>query len=154
MKPEDVPLLFAELASSYEAIIGQPSDSDIVKMREVISEDLYHIPYDDEKGIHNLVGLIQEKMSYLAEYKKAFTSPTKPGIYDPEIIESTKDAVRSQKEAIHKAKRQDYKFFTEAERAVRNIIIAVVSDTYIRELKSPKFFYTRVKPKVILTHLQ
>ena len=93
MKPEDAPLLFADLASTYEAIIGQPSDSDIVKMREVISEVLYQIPYDDEKGIHNLVGLIQDKTSYLAEYKKAFTSPTKPGIYDPSIIESTKDAV-------------------------------------------------------------
>ena len=92
MKPEDAPLLFAELDSTYEVIIGQPSDSDIVKMREVISEALYQIPYNDEKGIHNLVGIIQDKTSYLAEYKKSFTSPTKPGIYDPAIIESTNDA--------------------------------------------------------------
>ena len=60
MKPEDVLLLFTDSASTYEAIIGQPSDSDIVKMRERISEVLYQIPYDDEKGIHNLVGLIQD----------------------------------------------------------------------------------------------
>ena len=58
MKPGDVPLLFAELASTYEPIIGQPSDSDIVKITEVLSEALYQIPYNDEKGIHNLVGLI------------------------------------------------------------------------------------------------
>ena len=67
MKPEDVPLLFAEMASTYEPIIGQPSDSDIVKMGEVISEDLYQFPYDDEKIIHNLVGLIQDKGSYAVE---------------------------------------------------------------------------------------
>ena len=44
MKPEDATLLFADLASAYDDIIGQPSDSDIVKMREVISEVLYQIP--------------------------------------------------------------------------------------------------------------
>ena len=80
MKPEDVPLLFAEMASTYEPISGQPSDSDLVKITEVISEDLYQIPYDDEKGIHNLVGIIQDKVSYLADYKAAFPDQKKPGI--------------------------------------------------------------------------
>ena len=58
MNPEDVPLLFAEMASTCELILGQPSDSDIVKITEVLSEALYQIPYDDEKCVHNLVGLI------------------------------------------------------------------------------------------------
>ena len=71
MKPEDVPLLFAEMASTYEPISGQPSDSDIFKITEVLSEALYQIPFDDEIGIHNLVGLIQDKLSYLADYKEA-----------------------------------------------------------------------------------
>ena len=57
------------MASTYEPILGQPSDSDIVKITEVLSEALYQIPFDDEKGIHNLVGLIQEKESYLVDYK-------------------------------------------------------------------------------------
>jgi hypothetical protein len=61
MKPEDAPLLFAEMASTYEPILGQPSESDIVKITEVLSEALYQIPFDDEKGVHNLVGIIQEK---------------------------------------------------------------------------------------------
>ena len=82
MKPEDVPLLFAEMASTYEPILGQPSDSEIFKITEVLSEALYQIPYDDEKCVHNLVGLIQDKTSYTAEYTAAFTSPKKPGIYD------------------------------------------------------------------------
>ena len=67
MKPEDVPLLFAEMASTYETILGQPSDFDIVKITEVLSEALYQTPFDDEKGIHNLVGLIQDKDSYLVD---------------------------------------------------------------------------------------
>ena len=80
MKPEDVPLLFAEMASTYEPILGQPSDSDIVKITEVLSEALYQIPYNDEKGAHNLVGLIQDKTSYLVDYKEAFPTQKKPGI--------------------------------------------------------------------------
>ena len=72
MKPEDVPILFAELASTFEPISGQPSDSGLVKITEVLSEALYQIPYDNETGVHNLVGLIQDKTSYLADYSEAF----------------------------------------------------------------------------------
>ena len=128
MKPEDVSILFTDLGSNFEPIIGQPSDSDIVKMRENISEVLYQIPYDDENDVHNLVGLIQDKESYAVEYKAPFPTPNKLGIYDPTIVETTKDAVWAQKEAIHKAKRQDYAFFEAAERGTRNFIMTIMSD--------------------------
>jgi hypothetical protein len=147
MKPEDVSTLFSDLGSTFEPIIGQPTDFDIVKMREVISEVLYQIPYDDKKGEHNLVGLIQDKESYTVEYKSAFPTPKKPGIYDPTIIETTKDAVRAQKEAIHKAKHQDSDFFEATERGTHQFTMTAVADTYIHELKLPKFLYTKVKPK-------
>ena len=96
----------------------------------------------------------QDKVSYLADYKAAFPSQKKPGIYDPSITEGTKDYIRAKQEAIHKATRQDYKFFVEADRGVRNFIIAVVADTYIRDLHSAKYFYTKVKHKAMLTQLQ
>ena len=72
MKPEDVSILFTDLGSTFESISGQPTDSDIVKMREVISEVLYQIHYDDKNGVHNLVGLIQDKESYSKEYYATF----------------------------------------------------------------------------------
>ena len=97
MKPEDVPLLFTDLASTYEAIIGQPSDSEIFKIRDRVYEVRYQISYDEEKGICNLVSLIQDKESYTAEYTSAFTSPKKPRIYNSSIVEAIKDAVRAQK---------------------------------------------------------
>ena len=154
MKPEDAPILFAELASTFEPISGQPSDSDLVKITEVLSEALYQIPYDDETGVHNLVGIIQDKTSYLQDYKALFPVQKKPGIYDPSITEGTTDSIRAKKKAIHKAKRQDHKFFVETERGVRNFIIAVVSETYIRDLRRAKYFYSNVKPKDMLAHLQ
>ena len=72
MKPEDVPLLFAEMASEFEPIIGQPTDSDIVNITEILIEALYQISFDDEKGVHNLVGIILAPAAYLADYKEAF----------------------------------------------------------------------------------
>ena len=83
-----------------------------------------------------------------------FPTEKKPGIYDPTITEQTKYSIRAQKEAVHKAKRQDFKFFAEAERGVRNFITAVVSETYIRDLRHSKFFYTKVKLKAMMAHLQ
>ena len=154
MKPEDVPILFAELASTFEPISGQPSDSDLVKVKEVLSEALYQIPYDDETGVHNLVGIIQDKTSYLQDYKALFPVQKKPGIYDITIKDSEKDSIRAMKEAVHKAKRQDYQFFIETERAVRNFIQAVISETYIRDLRHAKFFYSNVTPREMLAHLQ
>ena len=85
MKPEDVPLLFADMVSTHEPILGQPSESDIVKITEVLSEALCQIPFDDEKGVHSLVGLIQDKESYTTDYKESFPTQKKPGIYDPTI---------------------------------------------------------------------
>ena len=120
----------------------------------MLSEALYQIPYDDETGVHNLVGLIQDKVSYLADYGAAFPSQKKPGIYDPSITEGTKDSIRAQKEATHKAKRQDHKLFVETERGVRNFIIAVVSETYIRDLRHAKYFYSNVKPRAMLAQPQ
>ena len=129
MKPEDASILFADLVSTFESISGQPTDSDIFKMREVISEVLYQIPYDDENGVHKLVVLIQDKESYSKECSAFFPNANKPGIYDSTISDA-KDAVRSQKEVIHKAKRQDYAFFWAAERGTHQFIMSVVTDTY------------------------
>jgi hypothetical protein len=154
MKPEDVSILFSDLGSTFEPIIGQPTDSDIVKMREAISDILYQIPYDDEKGEHNLVGIIQDKASYAVEYKAPFPSQKKQGIYDSSISKFSNNGVRAHKETINKAKLQDYAFFEAAEHGTRQFIMTGVADTYIRELKSPKFFYTKVKPKALLIHLQ
>ena len=99
-------------------------------------------------------GLLLGSDGIFCALSEAFPSQKKLGIYNPSITEGTKDAIRAQKEAIHKAKRQDYKFFAEAERGVCNFIISVVSETYIRDLCHAKYFYTKVKPKEMLAHLQ
>ena len=92
MKPEDVPLPFAEMASTFEPILGQPTDSDIVNITEILIETLYQIPFDDEKGVHNLVGIILAPAAYLADYKEAFPVQKKPGIYYTTLFRSQNQA--------------------------------------------------------------
>ena len=58
------------------------------------------------------------------------------------------------KEAVHKAVRSDYGLYESAERGARQFILEVVEETYIRDLKHPRFFYTRVTPMEFLNHLQ
>ena len=85
MKPEDVTTLFTERASIFELISGQPTDSDLVVLREVLTQILFLVPYNEVNGIHSLIGLIQDKTSYAIDYKATFPRPNKPGIYNSKI---------------------------------------------------------------------
>jgi hypothetical protein len=58
------------------------------------------------------------------------------------------------KEAVHKAFRRDYSLFEAAERGVCQFIIDVFEETYVRDLKSNKLYYTKVTPIEFLDHLQ
>lgn len=57
-------------------------------------------------------------------------------------------------EAEHKARCANYVTYTTAEREAQQFILAVVKDTWVKELKSSSTFYTRVTAKELLDHLQ
>ena len=154
MKPDEIVTQFAEATLSFDNIIGQPTDSDIVRLFEAMTHILLTVPYDEAHGKHSLIGLIYSKSEYMAEFTDEFIHLTKPGIYDITISDGASDGLRSMKEAIHKAVRSDYGLFEAAERGARQFIIDVVEETYIRDLKHSRFFYTRVSPIEFLNHLQ
>ena len=154
MKPEELATQFAEATLSFDQIIGQPTDSDIVRIYEALAQILLPIPYDEAHADHNLIGLVYSEAEYMAEYIDAFVTPSKPGIYDKDIPEDATEGVRARMEAIHKAVRRDYGLYEAAERGARQFIIDVVEETYIRDLKHNRLFYTQVKPIDFLDHLQ
>ena len=47
MKPEDIVTQFAEATLSFDNIIGQPTDSDIVRLFETMAHILLTVPYDE-----------------------------------------------------------------------------------------------------------
>jgi regulator of replication initiation timing len=154
MSPEEIVTKFAEALEQFEAIVGQPTDSDLTRAREVLIQILIIIPFDEANAVHNLVGLIEDDANYKASYGASFVRPTKLPIYDKSIADDAKAVVRARMEAEHRAKRADYTTCETAEREAREFILNVVEDTWVRELKDETTFYAKVRPKTILDHLQ
>ena len=107
MKPEDVTIQFAERTLTFDHISGQPTDSDIVRLMEALAQILLLIPYNEENGIHSLIGLIYSPSAYTSKYNADFPHPSKPGIYDSTILDNAPDGLHAMKEAIHKERRHD-----------------------------------------------
>ena len=80
--------------------------------------------------------------------------PARPAIYDVEIPINETNAVQSRREAAHTSKKEYYRLFAAAKSESAKFILAVVEDTWVRELRDPDLFYTAVKPRSLLAHLQ
>ena len=156
MTPEDITTLFAAADEAFPAIVGQPEDQDLHALIEVLTPLLLEIPYDLEKGVHNLVGLIQADADYTAEFGNgaAFVRPGRLIPYDATIKSDASNVDRARAEANWRAKRSDAATYEVTERCLRKFVISKVEDTWIRELKHAKHFYTKKTAKQILDHLQ
>ena len=107
MIPEEIVAKFAHALDNFKPIDGQPSHTDLTRLREAVAPLLLQIPYDETGAVHNLVGLIRPEAAYIARYGEAFPEPTRVGAYDPNIDDDATTVVRARSEAAHKAKRAD-----------------------------------------------
>ena len=116
MTPEEIVAKFAHSLDQFKPISGQPSDSDLTRIREVVAPLLLQIPYDKTGAVHNLIGLIRPEASYIARYIAAFPEPARVGSYDPSIDNDATSVVRARTEAAYKAKRTDRATYETARR--------------------------------------
>ena len=77
--------------------------------------------------------------SYKTRYGANFPTPVWPAIYDVEISIDASNAVRVRCEAAHTARKEEYRLFAAAESKSTKFILAVVEDTWVRELCDPIF---------------
>ena len=105
-------------------------------------------------GTHNLIGIIKAKTAYLKRYGEAFPEPTRVGAYDLEIDYDATAVVRARLKAAHEARRADRATFDTAQRETTQFVLAIVVDTWVRELRDPETIYTEVDPRYLLAHLQ
>ena len=77
MTPEEIVAKFAHSLNQFEPITGQPSDSNLTRIREAVAPLLLQIPYDKMGAIHNLTGLIRPEAEYVARYGAAFPEPAR-----------------------------------------------------------------------------
>ena len=154
MKSDEIQSLFATALETYAPVKGQPSDPDISTLRETLNTLLLPIAYYGDKGIHNLVGLIMDEDAYKMRHGANFPTSSRPAIYDVDISIDASNAVRVRCKVAHTAKKEYYILFAAAERDSSKFILVVVEDTWVRELRDPDIFYTAVKPRALLAHLQ
>ena len=154
MMLEEIVAKCADAIGKFEPIDGQPSETDLTRIQEVVAPLLLQIPYDKTGGTHNLIGLIQPVTAYTTRYGTEFAEPTQVGAYDTTIDENATSLVRVLTEAAHKAKRDNCGTYKTARQETAHFILPVIEDTWVQELRYTETFYTEVAPKALLAYLQ
>ena len=131
MTLEEIVAKFAQSLDIFETIDGQPSDSDLTRLREAVTTLLLQILYDETGAVHNLIGLIRPEAVYVARYGEEFPDPTIVGAYDKNINDNVTAVVRARSEAAHKSKRTDHTTYETARRETTQFVLAVVADTWV-----------------------
>ena len=85
---------------------------------------------------------------------KAFPKPKRFGAYNIEIDDDATAIVQARQESAHKARRAERATFKTARRETTQFVLAVVTDTWFREIQYPYTIYTEVGPKDLFAHLQ
>ena len=132
--PEDIVMELADALEKIDPIDGQPSYTDLTRIREVVAPLLLQIPYDKTGGTHNLIGLIWLVAVYTTRYGAKFAEPTCIGAYDATIDEDTMSVVRARMEAARKAKRVKRGTYEAARQETLQFILAVIEDMWVRGL--------------------
>ena len=154
MSPEEIVAKFVKAANLFEPIQGQPSDSDITLIQEILVPILLQIPFDELEAKDNLIGIILSEAKYTRKYGKPFRAPARVGAYDDTLAEDAKPVACAKGEAKWRAKCLRNTYETTRREATSFILKVVVEDTWIRELKDPESFYTKIEPRDLINHLQ
>ena len=154
MTPEEIVAKFLHALNNFEPITGQPFDTDLKRLWGGVAPLLIQIPYDETGGKHNLIGLIRPNLAYVAPYYEAFPEPKRFGAYDPDIYGDATVVVRAWIEAAHKAKRADRATLETTIEETTKFVLAIVTDTWVRELQETYSLYTEVGEEDLFSHLQ
>lgn len=151
MTPEEIMSAFANAATTFQPIVGQPTDDDLTALRDTLYPLLLQIPYD-EAGTHNLIGLLEPDASYTTTWHAAFPIPARPPTY-PAIADAATPVVRARSEAEHAVLVKDYAAYEAAERATAKFIRDNVDELWYRDLRHQHSYYNNVTAKQLIEHL-
>ena len=151
--PKKIVAKFSDALEQLEPIYGQPSDTDLTRIREIVAPLLLQIQYDKTGGTHNLIGFIRLVAAYTTSYGAEFVKPTRVGAYNETIEDNVTAVIRARTEAAHKSMRSDRGTYETEWRETAQFILTVVKDMWVRELRDTETFYTEVATKALLAHL-
>ena len=135
-------------------IVDRPTDNDLIEIRQLLVPVLTKTKYNELTLTHNLLGVILPSERYEHIYKKgAYVIPPVITLHDDNI---DKDSTRLEiniSEGKHEAQRKDTQLYETADNACQSLIMAVVDETWYKELEYPYTFYMKVTALKLLDHL-
>ena len=75
MKLDELLTLFGAQLEVFEPIVGQPTNGDIPRLREVLTSLLHPIPCNGDEQLHSLLGIIISDPAYTTQYTTTFPVP-------------------------------------------------------------------------------
>ncbi len=95
MTPDAITLLFKEAQNSFPPIKGNPTDDNLLSIREMLLPILMEIPYDQLGGIHSLTAILWDTVTYAADHGgNAFKHPVQLPLYDGNIVDNATTVIR------------------------------------------------------------
>ena len=147
----DIISLFKTVWESYSPIVGPPMENDMVRLRKSILTILYSISIGADAGCPS--GFILTDVAYkrslatsvgFNSMSSAFKS------YNPDIAEDATDFVQKKRECKWTATLATQQLIRSCERCCRYFILNAIGDNWVRRLRDPDCFYTRVAPRDLL----
>ena len=154
MTPTTIPLLFKKARDAPPPLEGNPTDNDLLEIRETLLLILMEIPYDQLGGVHSLTAIITDGVRYAADHGgNAFKRPVRLPLYNGSIADDATMVVRVRAEAAHKARLDDYASYKAAERRAVKFLREVVNEVWYNDLKDTDTFSAKVTALEIISFL-
>ena len=119
-KPADLTLALQKATEGFTAIVDQPTDTDIIDIRQLLLPVLMKTKYDELTLTHNLSGFIIPKDRYEHIYAKGvYSIPPVIALFDDTIDKDTTRTEVNQAEGKHEAKQNDRALYETADTARR-----------------------------------
>ncbi len=134
MMPDAITLLFKEARNSFPPIKGKLTDDNLLLIWETLLPILMEIPYNQLRGIHSLMAILTDTVTYPANHgSNAFKCPIRLPLYDGSIADDATMVVRVQAEAAHKARLDYYASYKAAEHGASKFLRETVDKVWFKD---------------------
>ena len=153
-KLSDLTLALYKTTEVLTYIVYQPTDTNIINIRQLFFPVLIRTKYEELTSIHNLSGVNIPTDRYKHIYKKgAYSITPVVSLYDDKINRYATRTEVHRAEGKHEGKRNDHALYKTADTACKNFIMGVVDKTWYKELEDLDTFYKNITALKLLDHL-
>ena len=153
-KTADLALAIQKATEGFTVIVDRPTDNYLIEIRQLFVPVLMKTTYDESTLEHNILRVILPAERYEQIYKNgAYVIPPFIPLYNDNIDKDVTSLEINRAKGKHKARRNDRQLYETADNACRSFIMAVVDETWYKELEDPDTFYTKVTALKLLDHL-